>query len=78
MPIRWLKSRNVGVPGIADPYLPVGVKAAASGRRHSGVACPVQEACVRRAAIGVRAAMIGDSLVPAGHPDLADRAVIQS
>jgi len=75
--ICWLKSRNVRIPGVSDPDLTVGMKTAAPGSRYSSVACPVQQACMCRAAIGVRAAMIGDFPVPASHPGLANCAVIQ-
>ena len=76
MAIYWHKSGNVGIPGLTDPDLTVGMKAAASGCRYSSVACSVKQACIGRAAIGVCAAIIGDCILPAGHPGFTNCAVI--
>ena len=56
--VLWLETGNVGMPGIADPDFPVGMKASASDRRYSSMTCPVQQASISVATIRMRTIMI--------------------
>ena len=56
----------LGLARFAYPDLAIGMQAATPGGWNSRVACPVEQARVGHAAIGMNAAIAGDRLVPGG------------
>src|SRR6187549_1772916 len=64
MPVVQLEPRPRGLPRLAHPDLAVGMQPAAARRRHGGGAGAVEQAGVRRATVGMNAAVGGNDLLP--------------